>query len=109
MAGTAERRWGTRACRFWQCPNGKECKYRHALPPGYVLKSQMKARAASRTARPARPWRLRAAAALSCRLEPLGRPGSAAVCNSGPSACVQRPPVRLAGQRKGVQRMARVQ
>lgn len=28
--------------RFWQCPNGKECKYRHALPPGYVLKSQMK-------------------------------------------------------------------
>ena len=28
--------------RFWQCPNGKECKYRHALPPGYILKSQMK-------------------------------------------------------------------
>ena len=28
--------------RFWQCPNGRECKYRHALPPGYVLKSQMK-------------------------------------------------------------------
>lgn len=28
--------------RFWQCPQGKECKYRHALPPGYVLKSQMK-------------------------------------------------------------------
>ncbi len=25
-----------------QCPNGKECKYRHALPPGYVLKSQIK-------------------------------------------------------------------
>ena len=23
---------------FWNCPNGKECKYRHALPPGYVLK-----------------------------------------------------------------------
>lgn len=30
--------------RFWQCPNGKDCKYRHALPPGYVLKSQMKVR-----------------------------------------------------------------
>jgi hypothetical protein len=28
---------------FWQCPNGKDCKYRHALPPGYVLKSEMKA------------------------------------------------------------------
>ncbi|KAL0347235.1 UNVERIFIED_CONTAM: Zinc finger CCCH domain-containing protein 11 [Sesamum calycinum] len=29
---------------FWICPNGgKECHYRHALPPGYVLKSQMKA------------------------------------------------------------------
>jgi len=42
----AERRGCTPACRFWQCPNGKECKYRHALPPGYVLKSQMKARAA---------------------------------------------------------------
>ena len=27
---------------FWQCPNGKDCKYRHALPEGYVLKSQMK-------------------------------------------------------------------
>lgn len=29
---------------FWICPNGgKNCHYRHALPPGYVLKSQMKA------------------------------------------------------------------
>ncbi|VVA99826.1 unnamed protein product [Arabis nemorensis] len=29
---------------FWACPNGaKECIYRHALPPGYILKSQMKA------------------------------------------------------------------
>lgn len=29
-------------CRFWKCPHGTECKYRHALPLGYVLKSQMK-------------------------------------------------------------------
>ncbi|WOK95522.1 Zinc finger CCCH domain-containing protein [Canna indica] len=29
---------------FWVCPNGgNDCHYRHALPPGYVLKSQMKA------------------------------------------------------------------
>ena len=29
---------------FWVCPSGgNECKYRHALPPGYVLKSQLKA------------------------------------------------------------------
>ncbi|CAH9099046.1 unnamed protein product [Cuscuta epithymum] len=28
---------------FWACPNGVNCHYRHALPPGYVLKSQMKA------------------------------------------------------------------
>lgn len=29
---------------FWVCPNGgKNCHYRHALPPGYILKSQMKA------------------------------------------------------------------
>ncbi|KAG9138921.1 hypothetical protein Leryth_007551 [Lithospermum erythrorhizon] len=29
---------------FWSCPNGgKDCHYRHALPPGYILKSQMKA------------------------------------------------------------------
>ncbi|KMZ69783.1 Zinc finger CCCH domain-containing protein 11 [Zostera marina] len=29
---------------FWVCPNGsKGCHYRHALPPGYILKSQMKA------------------------------------------------------------------
>ena len=27
---------------FWACPNGRDCKYRHALPPGYVLPSQMK-------------------------------------------------------------------
>jgi hypothetical protein len=26
---------------FWECPNGlKDCKYRHALPPGFVLKSK---------------------------------------------------------------------
>ncbi|KAJ3329987.1 hypothetical protein HDU76_006715 [Blyttiomyces sp. JEL0837] len=26
---------------FWECPNGgKACKYRHALPPGYVLKKR---------------------------------------------------------------------
>ncbi|KAK1385929.1 C3H1-type domain-containing protein [Heracleum sosnowskyi] len=29
---------------FWVCPNGgKICHYRHALPIGYILKSQMKA------------------------------------------------------------------
>ncbi|CAH8826580.1 unnamed protein product [Trichobilharzia szidati] len=22
---------------FWECPNGKSCHYRHALPPGYIL------------------------------------------------------------------------
>ncbi|TFK49762.1 hypothetical protein OE88DRAFT_1809461 [Heliocybe sulcata] len=28
---------------FWECPNGGEnCQYRHALPPGFVLKSQRK-------------------------------------------------------------------
>ncbi|EZG43454.1 putative CCCH-type Zn-finger protein [Gregarina niphandrodes] len=25
---------------FWQCPNGDTCQYRHALPPGYVLKKK---------------------------------------------------------------------
>lgn len=29
---------------FWECPNGgSSCKYRHALPPGFVLKSKSKA------------------------------------------------------------------
>ena len=28
---------------FWECPNGESCHYRHALPPGFVLKSQKKA------------------------------------------------------------------
>ena len=23
---------------FWTCPNGEKCIYRHALPPGFVLK-----------------------------------------------------------------------
>lgn len=27
---------------FWQCPNGESCIYRHALPPGFTLKSDMK-------------------------------------------------------------------
>lgn len=27
---------------FWNCPNGESCKYRHALPPGFVLKEQQK-------------------------------------------------------------------
>eukprot|EP00163_Fabomonas_tropica_P030323 TRINITY_DN6798_c2_g6_i1.p1 TRINITY_DN6798_c2_g6~~TRINITY_DN6798_c2_g6_i1.p1 ORF type:complete len:213 (+),score=82.92 TRINITY_DN6798_c2_g6_i1:954-1592(+) len=28
---------------FWECPNGGDnCKYRHALPPGYVLQSTKK-------------------------------------------------------------------
>ncbi|KAG8979582.1 hypothetical protein FRB90_008061, partial [Tulasnella sp. 427] len=26
-----------------ECPNGKDCMYRHALPPGFVLRSQRKA------------------------------------------------------------------
>ncbi|KAH6575922.1 hypothetical protein BASA61_004806 [Batrachochytrium salamandrivorans] len=25
---------------FWECPNGSKCKYRHALPPGFVLKKK---------------------------------------------------------------------
>jgi len=28
---------------FWECPNGETCMYRHALPPGFVLKSERKA------------------------------------------------------------------
>merc|ERR1711976_168932 len=27
---------------FWECPNGKTCHYRHALPPGFVLKKDKK-------------------------------------------------------------------
>lgn len=25
---------------FWVCPNGHNCKYKHCLPPGYVLKTE---------------------------------------------------------------------
>ncbi|CAE6424193.1 hypothetical protein ACGC1H_002617 [Rhizoctonia solani] len=28
---------------FWECPNGEKCMYRHALPPGFVLRSEKKA------------------------------------------------------------------
>lgn len=35
---------------FWVCAGGSECKYRHALPPGYVMKSQIKALAAEAAA-----------------------------------------------------------
>uniref|UniRef100_A0A8C4QND6 Zinc finger CCCH domain-containing protein 15 n=1 Tax=Eptatretus burgeri TaxID=7764 RepID=A0A8C4QND6_EPTBU len=27
---------------FWNCPNGENCIYRHALPPGFVLKKDAK-------------------------------------------------------------------
>ncbi|VDQ13181.1 unnamed protein product [Trichobilharzia regenti] len=27
---------------FWECPNGKSCHYRHALPPGYILQRDRK-------------------------------------------------------------------
>lgn len=27
---------------FWQCPTGEKCIYRHALPPGFVLKKDKK-------------------------------------------------------------------
>lgn len=27
---------------FWECTNGSKCIYRHALPPGYVLKKDKK-------------------------------------------------------------------
>lgn len=26
---------------FWVCPNGYNCKYKHALPPGFILKSDV--------------------------------------------------------------------
>ncbi|EUC57010.1 CCCH finger DNA-binding protein, putative [Rhizoctonia solani AG-3 Rhs1AP] len=28
---------------FWECPNGEKCMYRHALPPGFILRSEKKA------------------------------------------------------------------
>lgn len=27
---------------FWMCPNGEVCKYRHALPPGFILRGARK-------------------------------------------------------------------
>ena len=27
---------------FWECPNGESCIYRHALPPGHILKKDKK-------------------------------------------------------------------
>jgi hypothetical protein len=26
----------------WNCPNGEICKYKHCLPPGYILKKDEK-------------------------------------------------------------------
>jgi predicted RNA binding protein YcfA (HicA-like mRNA interferase family) len=34
---------------FWECPNGSECTYRHALPPDYVFKSKEKKKVEERT------------------------------------------------------------
>jgi len=27
---------------FWHCQNGENCQYKHALPPGYMLKRERK-------------------------------------------------------------------
>lgn len=44
LRNTAYLRVYTRFGWFWECPNGGEkCQYRHALPPGFVLKSERKA------------------------------------------------------------------
>ena len=43
-------RYGWTCGRFWQCPNGKDCKYRHRLPPGFKLKSEIKELLASEAA-----------------------------------------------------------
>merc|ERR1712232_181362 len=32
----AEKKYGW----FWQCPNGHDCKYKHALPVGFVLQTK---------------------------------------------------------------------
>lgn len=35
---------------FWECPNGaNKCHYRHALPPGFVLKKDKKKEEKSET------------------------------------------------------------
>lgn len=35
---------------FWECPNGaSKCHYRHALPPGFVLKKDKKKEEKSET------------------------------------------------------------
>ena len=28
---------------FWACPGGRACKYKHALPQGYIMRSEMQA------------------------------------------------------------------
>lgn len=27
---------------FWACPNGEKCLYKHCLPPGFILKKDIK-------------------------------------------------------------------
>lgn len=45
---------------FWQCPNGDGCKYKHALPPGFVLKTKeqkmLEKKAAEESVRSLEEW-----------------------------------------------------
>lgn len=83
---------------FWKCPNGSDCKYRHALPPGYVLKSQMKELLEAEAAKNARDItevieEERAAVEAKTPItEEVRRPGRRAACGGWRGAapcCVQ--------------------
>ena len=41
---------------FWQCPNGDACKYRHALPPGFVLNESKKRKAEDEVVQTLEEW-----------------------------------------------------
>ena len=56
---------------FWQCPNGDSCKYRHALPPGFVLKSQQAKKNADEPVQTLEEWIEEQRASLPTKLTPV--------------------------------------
>lgn len=56
---------------FWQCPNGDSCKYRHALPPGFILKEHQRKKKEDEEVQTLEEWIEEQRSQLPAKLTPV--------------------------------------